>query len=194
MIARDNEYILSLIDQYQNKFKANEATVSSVLIKQLNSDQDVFDRKNSVGHITASGLVIDPEADKILLINHKFLKMWLQPGGHVEARGEIYKEAMREVAEETALKNFELHEWHRGLSSLDVPFSIDTHEIPESVKKAEPKHLHHDFTYVFVGSSKQSLTNQVEEVSAAKWFKTSEVAGLKTDIQKFILRLSKHIN
>ena len=36
------------------------------------------------GHITASAMVIDPEAGRVLLTLHKKLRMWLQTGGHCE--------------------------------------------------------------------------------------------------------------
>lgn len=187
------QYLLGLVDEYQNIYKGEDADVSSLLIDQLNEEEDVFDRKNFSGHITSSGLVLNESFDKILLVNHKFLKMWLQPGGHVEGNAEIYKEAVREITEETALQNFSLHPWHAKNKSLDTPFSIDSHNIPASGKKNEAKHVHHDFTYVFVGSSNQKLVRQIEEVDGAEWFFISEIDNLKTDIQKFVTRLKKHI-
>ena len=45
---------------------------------------DLYNRKNFIGHITASAIVIDVEESKILLINHINLGKWLPPGGHVE--------------------------------------------------------------------------------------------------------------
>ncbi|MCJ8325248.1 MAG: NUDIX domain-containing protein [Rhizobiales bacterium] len=190
---RSHQYVLGLIADYQNVYKAEDANVSSTLFDQLNADGDVFDRKNFSGHITSSGLVLNQSFDKILLINHKFLQMWLQPGGHVEGEGEIYKEAMREVTEETALSALKLHRWHQNNPRPDIPFSIDSHNIPKSDKKHEDAHIHHDFTYLFVGDSSQKLTRQIEEVEAARWFALDDVKNLKTDIHKFIERVQKYI-
>jgi len=36
------------------------------------------------GHLTASGFVLSPERDAVLLIFHKKLGIWVQPGGHIE--------------------------------------------------------------------------------------------------------------
>lgn len=55
-------------------------------------------------HFCASAYIIDPDTYKILLVKHKKLKRWVQPGGHIE-RGEIPEEtATREAYEETGIK------------------------------------------------------------------------------------------
>lgn len=43
--------------------------------------EDLYNRKNFIGHVTASALTIDVNESKILLIKHKSLSKWLQPGG-----------------------------------------------------------------------------------------------------------------
>ena len=193
-MMRTSQYLLGLVSEYQAIYKGEDAYVSSLLFDQLGDDEDMFDRKNFTGHITASGLVLNQTFDKILLINHKFLQMWLQPGGHVEGHAEIYKEAVREITEETALQSFDLHPWHhQGDKSADVPFSIDSHDIPASPRKNEETHVHHDFTYLFVGDSSQKLTRQVEEVAGAEWYEISEIVNLKTDVHKYIERIQAHI-
>lgn len=50
----------------------------------LDSSSNYFNRKNSLGHIVANALVINSN-NQVLMIYHKFLKMYIQPGGHVEA-------------------------------------------------------------------------------------------------------------
>lgn len=192
-MMKTNQYLLNLTGEYQKIYKGEDAYVSSLLFAQLDDDKDIFDRKNFTGHITSSGLVLNQTFDKILLINHRFLQMWLQPGGHVEGNAELYKEAVREITEETALKDFDLHPWHQNNKLLDVPFSIDSHDIPESTKKNEDAHVHHDFTYLFVGDSNQKLIKQDEEVAGAEWFDIAEVVHLKTDIHKFIKRIHAYI-
>ena len=49
-----------------------------------NSADDLYTRKNFDGHITASAFILNESRDKMLLVHHKFLGKWLQPGGHVE--------------------------------------------------------------------------------------------------------------
>jgi 8-oxo-dGTP pyrophosphatase MutT (NUDIX family) len=96
------------------------------------------DRLNTLGHITASGLVIDNK--KVLLIFHPFIKRWFQPGGHIDDGESPADAAIREVYEETGLVCV--------LDSKDPePIDIDVHEIPENPKKGEDAHLHIDLLY-----------------------------------------------
>lgn len=54
-------------------------------------------------HFCASAILIDPESKKILLVHHKKLKKWVQPGGHIEAGENPEDAAIREIYEETGL-------------------------------------------------------------------------------------------
>src|SRR4051812_13856407 len=56
------------------------------------------------GHITASAVVMDADAERTLLIYHRKLSRWLQPGGHVEPSDvSLAEAALREATEETAI-------------------------------------------------------------------------------------------
>ncbi len=92
------------------------------------------------GHITCTGLVLDPSGGKLLLVHHRRLGRWLLPGGHVEADDlEIADAARREVGEETGaiLQN----------NAHPVLAGVDVHGIPG--KGSEPYHLHHDLIFHF---------------------------------------------
>jgi len=51
---------------------------------------------------TAAGILI--HADKVLLVKHKKLGIWLNPGGHIEAGELPHQAAEREFFEETGVK------------------------------------------------------------------------------------------
>ncbi|GAB3626002.1 putative DHNTP pyrophosphohydrolase [Pandoraea terrae] len=79
----------------------------------------------------------------MLMIFHPYLKIWLQPGGHIDAGETPGQAAQREVREETGVHT-EVHPWHaRHLMPLD----IDIHPIAENPHKQEPAHYHYDFRY-----------------------------------------------
>ena len=61
-----------------------------------------FDQQADPTHITGSALILGPRG--VLLHRHKRLKMWLQPGGHLEARETPWQAALREAGEETGLQ------------------------------------------------------------------------------------------
>src|SRR5690606_41792687 len=60
------------------------------------------------GHFTASAFVLSPDSRSLLLIFHKKLGMWLQPGGHIEStESELVESARREAREEAGLLELE---------------------------------------------------------------------------------------
>ncbi|MBP0631059.1 NUDIX domain-containing protein [Cupriavidus sp. AcVe19-1a] len=102
----------------------------------------LYSRKTLPGHVTASGIVI--ESNRILMIHHPFLQIWIPPGGHIEPGESALQAAKREVFEETGLQTTE-HHWHE---KNIIPFDIDIHTIPENREKQEPEHFHYDFRFL----------------------------------------------
>lgn len=77
-------------------------------IDKTESDQ-LFDRKNFVGHITGSAIIFDYKNSKVLLIKHIILQRWLQPGGHIEKTdASILDGVYREIFEETNIAKDDL--------------------------------------------------------------------------------------
>lgn len=103
------------------------------------SSPNPFSRSTKEGHITASGLVVrDGEA---LLIFHPHIKLWLQPGGHIDEGESPVDAAIREVYEETGLVCISEEEY------LD-PIDVDVHLIPSNPKKGEGEHIHIDLLFL----------------------------------------------
>src|SRR5262249_61888150 len=71
---------------------------------------DPFDRRIVEGHLTGSAFVLDAAGERVLLLYHRKLRRWLQPGGHAdpgERTGEAV--ALREAREETGPEALRLH-------------------------------------------------------------------------------------
>ncbi len=115
------------------------------------------------GHVTATGLVLHPTLEAVLLIHHRRLDRWLLPGGHVEPEDlSVGDAARREVIEETGA---------RVGAGIPILTSIDVHGIPPN--KQEPLHYHHDLVFSFrAGSAELAQTGEVRE---ARWFYISEL-------------------
>jgi 8-oxo-dGTP pyrophosphatase MutT (NUDIX family) len=137
----------------------------------LSGAADPFSRSAfAPGHFTASAFVLSPHRDAVLLIFHKKLGRWLQPGGHVEPNdATLLEAARREVAEETAI--FEPTPLVSGI------FDIDVHDIP--AHKDEPAHEHFDVR-VLLGAPSLVIAAS-EEVAAARWVPLDELATVETD-------------
>ena len=114
------------------------------------------------GHITASALVIDPEAGRVLLTLHRKLRMWLQMGGHCEpGDSSLAAAALREATEESGVS---------GLSLLPGgPVRLDRHPIPP------PCHRHFDVQYAVLAPPGAAHTVSDESLDV-RWFEYDEVA------------------
>lgn len=117
------------------------------------------------GHFTASAFVLSPAGDRILLVHHRKLERWLQPGGHIEpGDADPATAARREVREETGLAGLEL--------AQPGVFDVDVHSIP--ALGSEPAHKHFDLR-ILLRAEDEGL-DAGDEVAAARWFGFDEVA------------------
>ncbi len=153
---------------------AEEATDLAQIVEFVKANESPFDRRIAAGHLTASALVLSASGRRVLLLHHRKLARWLQPGGHAEP-GETdgLAVARREVREETGLSELGLHARASGL------FDVDVHEIP--ARKDEPAHLHLDLRYLLLAPDGAVLARQLEETNALRWFEWAELAALDLD-------------
>jgi len=123
------------------------------------TEQPVFSRRHfEPGHFTASGFVVSDDGSHLLLILHKKLKLWLQPGGHIEADDASWQDACRrEIEEETGLL---------GCDLIDELIDIDVHPIP--AWGAELPHLHFDLRALY--RARSALVQAGDGVVFARWF------------------------
>lgn len=151
-----------------------EAADLAQIITFVKAHESPFDRRIVAGHLTASALVLSASGARVLLLHHRKLSRWLQPGGHAEpGEREGLVVARREVREETGLADVAPHPRAPGLLDVDV------HEIP--ARKDEPAHLHLDLRYLLVAPDGAALERQLEETNALRWFAWSELAPLGLD-------------
>jgi 8-oxo-dGTP pyrophosphatase MutT (NUDIX family) len=137
------------------------------LLRWQMAEGHALDRRDTFpGHLTTSAFVLSPDHAQILLIDHVVIGRWLQPGGHWEDAERFHLSAAREAVEETGVQGLTLHPWHAG---DDVPFTIDSHDVPGKPARGEPAHIHHDLQYLFLADPERPLVAQLEEVHAATW-------------------------
>lgn len=147
----------------------------SLLRWQIAEGHALDKRETLPGHLTTSAFVLSPDHLSILLINHIGLGRWLQPGGHYETSNAFQLSAAREAVEETGIRALRLHPWHAG---DDVPFVIDSHDVPGNSRRGEIEHVHHDLQYLFLADPQAPLHAQVTEVHDALWYPVAALADV----------------
>jgi 8-oxo-dGTP pyrophosphatase MutT (NUDIX family) len=164
---------MTLFEQLQS-YIPYDSTESAHLEKTLDFLQQTlepFYRETLAGHITGSAIVVNPTHHHILLLHHRQLDRWLQPGGHCDGDPDTLAVAMREVREETGLTT---------ARPVDrAVFDIDVHRIP--TKKQVPEHWHYDIRYLLVADDREVLQKAEREAIALKWIPLSQLTQLTTD-------------
>jgi 8-oxo-dGTP pyrophosphatase MutT (NUDIX family) len=134
---------------------------------------DPFDRRLAEGHLTGSAVIVSADGARTLLLHHRKLGRWLQPGGHAdpgEVSGEVV--ALREAREETGLCTLVLH------PTAPRPLDVDVHLIP--ARPREPAHEHLDLRYLVVTQGGE-LSRAAAEAADLRWFGWEELAPLDLD-------------
>jgi 8-oxo-dGTP pyrophosphatase MutT (NUDIX family) len=119
-------------------------------------------------------VVVSADGSRVLLLHHRKLSRWLQPGGHGdpgEMRGEDV--ALREAVEETGISALTLH------PRAPRPLDVDVHEIP--ARGDEPAHDHLDLRYLFVAPDDAAPRLAALESSDLRWFRWDETEALGLD-------------
>ena len=143
------------------------STPHDAVVNQIVNSPDPFSRCNPMGHITASGLVI--EFDRVLLIRHPYLGLWIQPGGHIDDGETPEAAAIRETHEETGV----LCELLCQENSL---VDVDIHTIPNNPTTKEPEHIHIDLCFALRPTQIVQSTEAIEW----KWCEHSAVTDART--------------
>jgi 8-oxo-dGTP pyrophosphatase MutT (NUDIX family) len=133
-----------------------------------------FDRAIAEGHLTGSAITVSTDGSRVLLLHHRKLDRWLQPGGHGDP-GETTGEevALREALEESGIPGLVLHPAAPRLLDVDV------HDIP--ARGDEPAHEHLDLRYLVRAPEGAAAAPDLAELHEIRWVRWDEVKALAPD-------------
>ena len=166
--------LLALLDSHAARFGLPRDS-HALLRRQIALGDALHDRRVFPGHVTTSALILDPAGTRTLLIRHRTLGRWLQPGGHYEPPASLAASALREAVEETGLPTLSLDEWH---ARTGLPVDIDTHRIPARPDRDEPEHWHHDIRFVVRADPADRVVPELAEVEGAAWHAVSALGPI----------------
>lgn len=117
---------------------------------------------------------------RLLLIEHKKLGMWLQPGGHIDENETPMEAAIREVKEETGLDVVIV-----GSNGIDPKLKNRLLVLPLVISwervlyKDKPMHYHYDLIYLAKLKKPRQKPKINDESKSVGWFRESEIDRLK---------------
>lgn len=137
-------------------------------VAELDRLADPFDQAFDPVHVTGSAIVVGPRG--VVLLKHKRLGLWLQPGGHLDPGETPWEAALREAREETG---------------LDVSFAdVDDDGVPRlvhvDVHPGGRGHTHLDLRYLVHGDDADPAPPEGESQAIA-WFDWPSAIDRATD-------------
>ena len=163
--------LLALLDRYAERFPQDRER-SGAIRRFVESHADCFERSCRDGHVTGSAWIVSRDGEQVLLVRHRKLGAWLQPGGHADGDVDPAAVARREAEEESGLRQLSLVDWWRDGLPAPQPFDVDVHTIP--ARGAEPEHLHLDIRYLLVGNPAEPVRVSPES-DEVRWVARGEI-------------------
>jgi len=173
-------FLLNLLAQYL-PISAQEEKVKNDIEHFIKKHPDCFERSLAIGHITASGWLVNHDFSKIFLIHHKKLNIWIQPGGHCDGNPNVLEVAIKEAQEESGITNI--------IPLSEKIFDIDIHQIPANKKEAA--HYHYDIRFLLQAKDADDALVKNDESHEIQWFEPKDFNALPTKKEESVVRMAQ---
>lgn len=146
------------------------------MLKTFEDFDDVLTRENEYLHFTSSAFVVNKNRDKVLMIYHNIYNSWGWTGGHADGEEDLLSVAIREVEEETSVKNIKV------LNNREI-VAIDTLPVAGHVKRGKyvDAHIHLSVAYVFEADENDEIKIKEDENSNVAWQDIEKAVELSTE-------------
>jgi len=133
-------------------------------------------------HLVSYFILHDPNANQLLLVDHKKSDLWVAPGGHVELNEHPFETVKREIREELSIEaNF----------LLTDPFFLTVMKTTSSIGR----HTDVAFWYLLKGNVSELLKYDEREFHQIGWFFLENIPYHRADpcLTRFIAKLSSFL-
>lgn len=150
-------------------YNDQEQKDKEIMIKALDTFDDIFERSNEIAHFTASNWIVNRQRTKVLMAYHNIYNSWAWTGGHADGDTNLMNVAVREAMEETGINDFKVIS--DGIYSVEI-LPVDGH-----IKRGKyvATHLHFDVCYLLEADENEALKIKEDENSGVKWINIDEV-------------------
>jgi 8-oxo-dGTP pyrophosphatase MutT (NUDIX family) len=185
-VMNPRELLLDQLERYA-VLHPDETETASRFADFVRSHGDAFLRSCAPGHVTGSAFIVDPSMALTLVVHHRKLDKWLQPGGHCDPGETSLEAALREALEETGVT--------ASPADAATMFDIDIHPIPARAAKSgdaaggTPAHLHYDARWLLLASP--GTTSVSDESHAVEWVSLDE--AVRRNPEESIARMVRKV-
>ena len=150
-------------------FNEQEKNDKEIILKLMDKYDNLLTRENEIAHFTASAWAVNKDRTKVLMIFHKIYNSWAWTGGHADGDNNLLYTAIRELKEETGVKNVNVID--NNIFSLEI-ITVDGH-----IKRGRyvSSHLHLNLTYLLEVDESEELKIKEDENTGVKWININEI-------------------
>lgn len=162
------------IQAYQ-PYNEQEAKDKSVILKYIDTFDDLLTRENELAHFTSSSWIVNKNRTKVVMIYHNIYNSWSWTGGHADGDADLLAVAIREAKEETGLENI------RPVSE-DI-YSLEIVCVNGHIKRGKyvASHLHINVTYLLEADETEPLRIKQDENSGVKWVNIEDTIAMSSE-------------
>lgn len=171
--------LLDLLENH-NPSDNNERKMTNETIEFVKTNEDCFKRELLIGHVTGSAWIVNDARTHVLMMHHRKLNQWFQPGGHCDGDPDVLNVALKEANEETGLKKLKVVDGEI--------YDVDVHLIPE--RKGIPAHYHYDVRFLIEADMNEPLI-VTEESNDLVWVSLDKIA--EHNDSESIMRMARKI-
>lgn len=145
-----------------------EAADRDMMLLAIDTLENPLSRENVFAHFSASGWIVSPDRERVLMAYHNIYNTWAWTGGHADGEADLLSVALREAREETGIERIEP-------VSPEI-YSLEVIPVNPHIKRGRfvSAHLHMNVTYLLTADDRQPIRAKPDENSAVRWMPLCE--------------------